>query len=78
MALPPPLCSLGYTRREVVELTVDRHEEFQRWIYGQTVALCEARRFNHETREYEPNGCDRPHGMVVYPWDLARFLRVEP
>jgi hypothetical protein len=43
------------------------------------MTLCEGRRYNHETKEYEPDDCAaNPHGTVIYYHDVARFLRAGP
>lgn len=40
-------------------------ERFEKWIYGQTVAICSPD---------DKNPCDEPHGVVYYRWDIRRFL----
>lgn len=72
MILPRPECEGGYTAEQVRSIMGDLHDEFQRWMSGQTVMLCEGRRYNHETRAYEPS-CG-PHGVVTYRWGVGRFL----
>lgn len=48
-------------------------------MVGQTVALCDGKEYNHETNEYRATECaSAPHGLVVYPSDLARFLSGQP
>jgi hypothetical protein len=45
---------------------------------GQTQTICDGREYNHEAKEYKPTACaDSPHGMVVYPWDLERYMNSE-
>lgn len=41
---------------------------------GQTMMLCDGRRYNHDAREYEVACGGVAHGVVVYPWDVERFL----
>lgn len=77
--LPSPICQLGYPQDQLEELFDE--QELRRlglWMNGQTMAICEARRYNHDTKKYEPNGCDRAHGGVIYAWDLERWLRAGP
>lgn len=75
--LPSPDCETGYTRDQLREILGNRFEEFDGWMYGQTVALCEGRKWNYYTKEYEETDCG-PHGPVVYSWDLKRFLDGRP
>lgn len=72
-----PDCQIGYTWEQAKRIVGGRLDEFQQWMAGQTVALCDGRRYDHDKREHEPTGCG-PHGMAVYPWDLKRFLRGGP
>ena len=72
----PPACPLGYTREQVEQITAEGLTDFDYWMRGQTVAVWDGRRFNYDTHEYEPTECGAtPHGLVVYPWDLTRFIR---
>lgn len=72
--LPPPDCPLGYPRHQVENL-VDDLAAFGRWMRGQTVMLCEGRRYDYETREWVPDACAGiPHGTVVYGTDIRRYL----
>ena len=72
--LPAPECTSGYTARQVEEIMGDRYEEFLQWMSGQTRSLCEGRRFNHETREYEEDCGGVKHGGITYAYDVQRFL----
>jgi hypothetical protein len=67
-------CQLGVTQAELREILGDRYDPFLGWMHGQTMAICEGRQFNYETRQYEPSGCG-PHGLVAYRWDLEKFLQ---
>lgn len=41
MELPKPACTLGYTLEQVEEIVGEaRIKEFERWIRGQTFAVC--------------------------------------
>ena len=71
--LPPPDCELGYTDGQLHAILGDRLPAFRRWMRGQTVALCDGRRYDHDKCEYEPTGCG-PHGPATYGHDLRRFL----
>lgn len=73
-ALPNPECECGYTRAQVEAIMGNRLDAFNRWMRGQTAAVCEGRRYDHDTREYVETGCG-PHGMTVYPWDVQQFLQ---
>lgn len=71
--LPEPECELGYTLSQLVNIMGDRIREFDSWLSGQTVALCDGRAYDPQTEEYYNTGCG-PHGSVVYYWDVKRFL----
>lgn len=71
-------CVQGVTDQELREQLGNRYPEFMEWMCGQTMSICEARVYNHDLRQYEPSACTEPHGMVVYQWDLDRFLRGLP
>lgn len=75
--LPPSSCPLGYTAEDIKAILVStyRFNEFQRWMYGQTMVTCDGMKYDHDTHDYKPTACySRPHGAVVFPWDLERFL----
>lgn len=75
-ALVPPACPLGYTREQVEQITAEKFDEFAHWMRGQTAAICDGRHYDYGKGEYEPTTCaDAPHGMVIYAWDLARWIR---
>ena len=77
-SFPEPDCSAGYSLDYLQEiLDYETFERFNDWMYGQTMALCDGKRFNHETRQYEPD-CETPHGGVAYSWDVKRFLGIIP
>lgn len=38
--LPKPDCRLGYTDSQITEIVGDQKPHFNRWISGQTRALC--------------------------------------
>lgn len=72
--LPEPECSSGYTGSQVAEIMGDRIGEFHQWMSGQTRSLCEGRRYNHETKEYEIDCDGISHGGITYVYDVQRFL----
>ncbi len=74
--LPTPDCESGYTKTQLDQILRNRRMEleFTAWMGGQTQSLCEGRKYNHETKEYEEACGGVAHGSVVYPWDLQRFL----
>ena len=66
-------CELGYPEEQLARILGNRLREFHGWMFGQTMAICDGRRYDPGTDAYEPSGCG-PHGFIVYPWDLGRFL----
>jgi hypothetical protein len=72
--LPTPVCESGYTTSQLIDILGDRYEDFGLWMSGQTITICEGRAYNHDTREYREKCGGVSHGLVVYPWDLERFL----
>lgn len=75
-SFPLPDCPSGYPWFQIEQiLDEDTFLEFKFWMRGQTMTLCEGRKYNHELRQYEPDECEKtPHGGVVYLYDLHRFL----
>lgn len=72
--LPTSNCGQGYPRSQLIAIIpTDELERFDAWMDGQTMSICDGRRYNHVAREYENTGCG-PHGPVVYRHDLQRFL----
>lgn len=76
--LPHPNCPLGYNPAELHDILGDNIGDFTRWMAGQTVALCTGTVFNHDDGHYEATACDPPHGVVIYPWDVTRYLKGQP
>ena len=74
MSLSSPVCRLGYTNAELDEILGPRRQEFDHWMRGQTVALCEGRTYDHESAKYEESCGGVAHGVVTYQHDLRRFL----
>lgn len=77
---PAPDCCGGYSWTYLEEIMdPDTFAEFSKWMNGQTCMICEGRKYNHETKQYEPDECaDNPHGGVAYRWDVHRFLGIVP
>lgn len=73
MSLPDPICQLGYPDTQLRILLGTRYMEFMGWMHTQTMGICEGRKFNYSTKYWEPTNCG-PHGIVVPPGDLSRFL----
>lgn len=76
--LPAPSCELGYTTEQLKEIFFEEGEleRFTNWMVGQTVGVCEARRFNHDTKTYEPACSGVAHGVVTYAYDVKRYVEV--
>lgn len=68
-------CPQGLTDADLDNLLGSRRNKFNKWMIGQTMSICDGRRYNHELKMYEPTECaDSPHGVVAYSWDVERFL----
>ena len=75
--LPDPACRSGYPDSQLLEILGDRFDEFGHYMRDRTVTLCEGHYWDHVFEKYVQDGCG-PHGPVVYPWDLERFLEGRP
>lgn len=74
---PEPDCTHGYSFDLLEEtLGAARFAELMDWMRGQTMMLCDGRRYDHDTQEYYET--HDAHGPVVYTWDIQRFLRGGP
>lgn len=73
LGLPEPACQLGYTSEQLALIFDFGLGAFQRWMRGQTAAICDGRRYDYDKREYEPTGCG-PHGVIVYAHDVRQYL----
>jgi hypothetical protein len=71
--LDEPECKYGYPIDQAQRVLGDRYEDYCAWARGSTGAICDGREYDHDQREYHPTGCG-PHGMVVYRWDVEKFL----
>lgn len=74
MKLPKPECEVGYTDKQLREILGDRYETFKTWMAGQTMAVCNGKEWNPEEEKYEVACGGVAHGVIVYSWDLDRFL----
>lgn len=77
--LPEPECESGYPWSQI-ETFLDSGEFacLMDWMHGQTMSLCDGRRYSHETKKYSEKCNGVAHGTVVYAWDLERFMRGGP
>jgi hypothetical protein len=78
LELPKPECESGYPQWQVEEILAKfgrSQDEFGKWVYGQTMSLCQGQSYNYNTRSYDEKCGGVAHGGIVYPWDLERFLQ---
>lgn len=77
--LPEPECEGGYPWTQLEQI-FDKQQiaRLQIWMRGQTMMLCEGRKYSHETMEYYESCNGTAHGGVVYVYDLHRFLTAGP
>lgn len=72
-----PDCQHGYSYAYLEQnLTQGQLESFRRFMDGQTIMLCDGKRYNHDSREYEPSDCGlrgEAHGSVAYSHDFLRW-----
>lgn len=73
---PASLCPGGYPLYQLEEVFGEEvFNEFNKWMIGQTMMLCEGRKYNHETKQYQRDECfGKAHGGVAYQYDVYRFL----
>lgn len=74
MNLPDPECLYGYTQPQLDQILGERQDDFREFMRGQTISLCDGKKWNYASQREEESGCG-PHGAVVYPTDLRRFMR---
>jgi hypothetical protein len=58
-------------------MDAERLEEFIKWMHGQTVGVCDGRRYDYNANTFRDTGCG-PHGPVYYRHDVARYLNNQP
>ena len=76
--LPAPACECGFTRDQVEAIMGERIAVFDKWMYGQTMTLCEGKKYDHDKKEYQEACSGVAHGPVVYDHDLRGFLARRP
>lgn len=75
---------MGYSYEQIGKI-LEAPNLFWKWMSGQTMAICaqdpQRQWIDDESApgglrlvEIGPSLCDEPHGTVVYPWDLERYL----
>lgn len=73
-----PICKLGYPDDQLKSmLGQEKYDQLMVWMNGQTMAVCESKRFDYATGKWINIECG-PHGPVVYEWDLQTFLSGHP
>lgn len=71
---PEPDCTHGYSFDLLRgTLGAERFAGLMDWMHGQTMMLCDGRRYDPETEGYTET--HDAHGSVVYAWDVSNFLR---
>lgn len=75
--LPKSICKFGYPKSQLEEILGDKLEEFNKYMIGQTGAICNGHIYNHNDDKHELSGCG-PHGLVLYKCDLKTFLEGRP
>lgn len=71
---PDQPCGLGLPSEHLRQvLSAGQFKSLNAYLVGQTIGICDGRRYNHDTEEYEPTGCG-PHGTVVYRRDVQRWI----
>lgn len=77
--LPDPECEGGYPWSQIDTIfDVETVKRLEKFMAGQTMMLCEGRRYNHDTQDYREACNGVAHGGVIYPWDLQRFMDGAP
>jgi hypothetical protein len=77
--LPSPECEAGFPVTQLEELlTEEQFEDLSKWMYGQTMTLCEGKKYNNDTKTYRESCDGTAHGAVIYHWDLKRWLQGQP
>lgn len=73
-----PICQVGYPPEQLKRmLGEDKYTELTDWLFGQTLGVCDSKKFDYATGKWIHVGCG-PHGSVVYEWDLQTFLQGRP
>jgi len=73
--MPKPECESGYPISQLEQVfDAQQMARFMVWMDGQTMSICEGRRYSYEHKKYFATNCG-PHGTVAYVHDVERFLR---
>lgn len=72
-----PSCQLGYTHGDIEVIFGSKLPAFLKWMHGQTIGYCEGKKYNYDTKQYEPTHCG-PHGFAYYVSDVQDFLVGKP
>lgn len=77
-----PDCRYGFSDDYLrANLSDAQYKALKNWMHGQTIMLCDGRRYNYETKEYEPSECGEKgeaHGAVLYTHDVNRWANRLP
>lgn len=75
-----PSCPWGYTYEDLQRIFTTDVElnRFSKWMHGQTMMLCDGRRYDDQIRLMLPIPGHPAHGTIVYTWDVERYLRGLP
>lgn len=77
--LPPPECESGYPWTQIEEFMDEQQvHRLEMWMEGQTMMLCQGKRFDHDSGLFYESCGGVAHGGVVYPHDLHRFIEAGP
>lgn len=78
LSIPAPACVMGYPQAQLCTFMSHAQEkDFLQWMVGQTVGVCDGRRYDHDTKTFSETGCG-PHGTVVYAHDLMDWFAGKP
>lgn len=73
LPLPPPDCEGAYTEYQVVKIFGDLLPEFHRWMVGQTMPICNGRRWDPFNQKYQQACGGISHGPCYYDCDVVEF-----
>lgn len=77
--MPEPECKYGYPQSQIEKIfPEDRLKEFHLFMNGQTVSLCNNRRWDYILGEEVEDDCGTSHGTVFYRSDVFDFLSGRP
>lgn len=77
--IPEPACESGYPWSQLGSFLNEASLRLlEHFMHGQTMVLCEGRRWNQETDSWDEACGGVAHGVVVYPWDFERWIDGRP